>query len=124
MHEFAICRALLLQVSGIVSDRAAESVDRITVEVGPLSGIEPDQLRRAFSVLRTGGLCADAELAVESGGVRVTCLSCGATTETRPNRLICGSCGGFRTRLARGDELRLLRVEIRVAEPVSAPHPR
>jgi hypothetical protein len=33
-----------------------------------------------------------------------------------PNRLICRSCGDFRTRVVAGDELRLRRIELRMPE--------
>lgn len=120
MHELSICQALLTQVALVVGGRAADAVERITIEVGPLSGVDSGLLQRAFAVLRAGGLCDDAELSVQASNVIVACAECGVRTATPPNRLVCGECGGFRTAVVQGAELRLLRVEIRVADPVSA----
>jgi hydrogenase nickel incorporation protein HypA/HybF len=94
-------------------------VARINIEVGPLAGIEPAQLSSAFSVLRLGGCAAQAELSVETTQVMISCLSCGAQSPTRPNRLVCGACGGFRIRILSGEELRLVRVELRA--PMAQP---
>jgi hydrogenase nickel incorporation protein HypA/HybF len=109
----SVCQALLLQVAEIARQRGAATVDSITVEIGPLSGVEPEQLRRAFAVMRTGSGSASAELVIETAAVEVRCLSCGADSETLVNRLVCRACGGFRTRLIAGDELRLRRIELR-----------
>lgn len=115
MHEFSICQALLIQVEEIARAKGAETVDRITIECGLLAGVEPGLLLNAFTVMRRGGIAARAELSVKRIGVRIECRNCGALTDTRANRLVCGECGGFRTRVIRGDELRLRHVEMRTA---------
>jgi hydrogenase nickel incorporation protein HypA/HybF len=110
----AVCQALLSQVAQIAQQHGAEAVACITVEIGPLSGVEPEQLRRAFAVMRAGSGSAAAELLIETVAVEVHCLACGADSETPVNRLVCRTCGGFRTRVIAGDELRLRRIELRV----------
>ena len=119
MHELSVCQALLMQVAEIAAARGATLVERITVEVGPLSGVEPGLLAGAFVVVRAGGCAAQAALLIESTPVSISCLSCGAQSETEPNRLVCSACGGFRTRVVAGDELRLRRVELSLPEPVA-----
>jgi hydrogenase nickel incorporation protein HypA/HybF len=44
--------------------------------------------------------------------VRVRCRTCRAETDAEPNRLVCGTCGDFRTDLISGDELLLVSVEL------------
>jgi hydrogenase nickel incorporation protein HypA/HybF len=119
VHELSICQSLLAQVAEIA---AAKPVWRIVIEVGPLSGVEPVQLAQAFEFARAGSCAAEAELAIETTAVTVLCLECGAQSQTPPNRLLCGACGGFRTRVVAGDELRLRRVEMR--EPPALCHSR
>jgi hydrogenase nickel incorporation protein HypA/HybF len=122
VHELSVCQALLKQVADIAMDRGACAVKRITIEVGPLSGIEPALLASAFRILRTGSCAARAVLCIESPPVGIRCSGCGAHSRTEPNRLVCATCGDFRTRVVAGDELRLRRVELRVPEgtPASA----
>jgi hydrogenase nickel incorporation protein HypA/HybF len=107
----------LIQVADIAQARGAEAVECITIEVGPLSGTEPDLLLNAFLVMRSG-LAAAATLVVKRCPVEISCLHCGVTCETAPNRLICLNCGGWRTRVIAGAELRLLRVAMRIPELV------
>jgi hydrogenase nickel incorporation protein HypA/HybF len=122
VHELAVCQALLTQVAKLANSRGAEAVERITIEVGPLSGTDPDLLREAFLIMRAGRV-AGAALVVVRGRVRIVCLQCAAQSETRPNRLVCASCGGWRTRVMEGEELRLRRVEMRMPGPSEqAPH--
>jgi hydrogenase nickel incorporation protein HypA/HybF len=120
VHELSICLSLLSQVTEIASDRGANAVERITIEVGPLSGVEPALLASAFAIARAGGCAAQAALLIESTTVIIVCVSCGAQSQPKPNRLVCAVCGGFRTRIVTGDELRLRRVELRMPESRSA----
>src|ERR1700722_16190667 len=120
MHELSVCHALLLQITNIAMNRGASAVQRISIEVGPLSGVEPALLERAFEVLRVGSCAAQAVLSIESPALSIRCLSCDAQSCAEPNRLVCGACGDFRTRVVAGDELRLRRVELRVSEPQTA----
>ena len=112
MHELAICQALLDQVHALARQENAAAVTAITIEVGPLSGVEPSLLARAYSLARMNTLAEDAELIVNASPVRVTCEECGAETAASANNLVCGECGNWRTRLVAGDELTLVRVEL------------
>jgi hydrogenase nickel incorporation protein HypA/HybF len=120
VHELSVCQALLGQVAEIAERRGASAVERITIEVGLLSGIEPGLLASAFAILRAGGCASQAQLSIESKGVSISCLDCGARTPVEPNRLVCAACGGFRTRIIAGDELRLRSLELRVRQSRSA----
>jgi hydrogenase nickel incorporation protein HypA/HybF len=116
VHELSVCQALLGQVAEIAKTRGASAVERITIEVGPLSGIEPELLASAFAILRAGGCAAKALLSIEPTRVTISCVACGAPSPAEPNRLVCAVCGGFRTRIIAGDELRLRRLELRMPQ--------
>jgi hydrogenase nickel incorporation protein HypA/HybF len=116
MHEFSICQSLLRQVDGLAALHRAQSVSAVKVAVGPLSGVEPGLLERAFTLARSGGVAAAARLIVETTPIVVRCRSCGVQSEAAPNRLVCGRCGDFRVELASGDELILLSVDLDCAE--------
>jgi hydrogenase nickel incorporation protein HypA/HybF len=117
VHELSVCQALLIQVEDLARGKAAVSVERITIECGSLSGVEPTLLKDAFAIMRLGGIAAAAELVVLSAGVCIECIECGGRNETMPNRLLCAACGGFRTRVISGGELRLRKVEMRTYHP-------
>jgi hydrogenase nickel incorporation protein HypA/HybF len=112
MHEMSVCLALLDQVSAIAADRQAPRATRIELDIGPLSGVEADLLRNAWPIASAGSIAAGADLIINSADVVVRCTQCGTETEVRPNRLVCGSCGDFRTTVVTGDEMILRRVEL------------
>jgi hydrogenase nickel incorporation protein HypA/HybF len=120
MHELSVCQALIAQVVKIAAERGVHAVERVVIEVGPLSGVEPALLAGAFSVVRAGTCAADAVLSIESPAVVIRCMTCGAQSQTAANRLTCAACGGYRTQIVAGDELRLRRVELRVSQPATA----
>lgn len=122
MHELSVCQALIDEVARIVMSREARAVGRITLEVGPLSGVEPELLARAFEIARVGTCAADAELAIAVPEIKVQCSDCGASSRVEPNRLLCATCGGYRTRVLEGDELRLRAVELDVPEEPAPIH--
>lgn len=112
MHELSVCLSLLQQVEQIARDNDASSVTRIILSVGPLSGVEPELLRQAYPLAVAGTVAADAELVMESADIVVRCSQCDSETTAAPNRLLCGSCGDYRTQLVAGDELTLMSVEL------------
>ena len=112
MHELSVCQSMLNQVAAIAAERQALGVASITVRIGLLSGIEPDLLQHAFPIARAGTVAADAQLIIERLPIRVRCEQCGAETDATPNRLLCGACGDWHTRLISGDELILASVEL------------
>jgi hydrogenase nickel incorporation protein HypA/HybF len=103
---------MMRQVSDIAVEHAAQSVSSITIRIGPLSGIEPALLKQAFPIARAGTVANDAELHIETLPVRVRCETCGEESDATANRLLCGVCGDWHTRLISGDELLLASVEL------------
>ncbi|MGB5257359.1 MAG: hydrogenase maturation nickel metallochaperone HypA [Woeseiaceae bacterium] len=116
MHELSVCLSLMQQIDSIVRDRNAARVTKITLDVGPLSGVEPELLRNAYPLAAAGTSAEGAELVMQTGDVVVHCSQCGSESTVAPNKLLCASCGDFRTRLVSGDELTLLRVELEKEE--------
>ena len=116
MHELSICQSLLDQVEGIARQHGARAVERILLQVGPLSGLEPALLRSAWPLVAAGTVAAAAELVIEAAAIRVRCLDCDAESAATANRLLCGACGGFHTRLVSGDELLLARLELSIPD--------
>ena len=121
MHELSVCLALIDQVRRIAADHGATRVDRIVLQIGPLSGVEPALLRNAFPLASAGTPADGAELVIEGSPVEVECTGGGATSEALPNRLLCGSCGDFRTRVTSGEEMTLVSLELTTGDDVTGP---
>jgi len=124
MHELSVCLALMSQVNRIAAEHGARRVERIVLRIGPLSGIEPALLKNAFPLAAAGTVAEDAELAIDHSPVRVKCTICGAESEAAPNRLLCGSCGDFRTRVVSGEEMTLVSLELATGNDLPSPGER
>lgn len=120
MHELAIAQGLIDEVRRVAEQHGADAVEAILVRVGRLAGVEPQLLRRAYTVASAGTIAEHAALAIEVEPVRVSCTACGAETIADPGRIVCGRCGEWKVRVVAGEELLLVRVELSSAEASTA----
>ena len=121
MHELSVCQALVRQLEEIARRECAARITKVTVRIGPLSGVEPQLLRQAYPIASAGSAAADAELVLETQSIRVLCETCGAESDASANRLVCGACGDYHTRMLSGDELLLAQVELEREAPAALP---
>ena len=112
MHELSVCQGLMQQVTAIAQQHRAQRVDKIVLQIGPLSGVVPELVQAAFPFASAGTLAQQAQLIIHSLPIRVHCQTCDAETDAQVNRLLCGKCGDWHTRLVSGDELLLQSVEL------------
>jgi hydrogenase nickel incorporation protein HypA/HybF len=119
MHELSVCMAIVAQVERISRQHAAR-VSSITLKIGPLSGVEPMLLERAYPLAAAGTPLAAARLIIAQLPIRLHCRGCGAETIGAPNHMVCASCGDWHTDLLSGDEMLLASVELERVTSTSA----
>ena len=100
------------QIETIAAERNASSVVSIVVGMGPLSGVEAQLLRHAYPVASAGTIAEGAELVIKDLPLRIKCTQCGEESNALPNKMVCKTCGDWRTTLISGDELMLMSVEL------------
>ena len=120
MHELAVAQALVEQVEAVISQHRAAGATSIRVRIGPLAGVVPDLLATAFPLAAAGSRLQHAALDLVEAPIKVRCQTCGAESEAAMNRLICGACGDWHTRVISGDDLLLESVELETS-PTLAP---
>ncbi len=112
MHELSIADALVKQVEGIVAKEGATRVTSITVEIGALSGVDPDALSAAFPfVAETSPAIDKATLQIVAIPASVICQDCNAPQEATELR-VCVKCGSTRISIGEGRVLTLRSVEL------------
>jgi hydrogenase nickel incorporation protein HypA/HybF len=112
MHEYSIVQELVARVEDLSRLHRAQSVRRLVLRIGELSGVEAGLLSTAYDTFRERTCCENADLAIEPVAARWACPACGAAIP-RGSALRCGSCGRS-ARLLEGDEIILARVEMEV----------
>lgn len=112
MHELNICRSLLSQASDIAHENGANWIGRLTVQIGPLGGVEAALLARAFEIARHEAGQDAAILEIEVLPLVVHCTRCGHECEVEANDLSCRECGDWKVRVVSGAEMILKSVEL------------
>lgn len=112
MHEMAICESIRSEIEeqAIVSRFAR--VNRVTLEIGPLAGVEIEALRFSFDVAMRGSPAEAAELVVISCPATAWCLPCGDTVPIAARYDPCPRCGSHQLQMTSGEELRIKELEV------------
>ena len=113
MHETSLVRSLLTQVEQIMIQHEATSVDSVTVEIGPLSGVEGDLVQAAFLQL-SPTVPGMPQLVIREIGLQILCRDCEVESAVAGLTLQCPICRSPRVQILRGDEFRLIDVSIQV----------
>ena len=116
MHEQSLIRSLLTQVDQLMQQHQATAVENVTVEVGPLSGVEVLLLQSAWQQLVTGGIYASTELEIRETGLLLRCRECCRESNFPTLCFQCGHCGSKQVQILRGDSFQLLDVTLKVPE--------
>jgi len=116
MHELAVCQDIIAQVENIAREHNAISVCQVTLDIGPLSGVEAALLTAAFPVASAGTVAESARLEIQNIPVTVSCSLCQEQSTVSSNNLSCRHCGNWKTRLVSGDEMLLRRIEMDTRE--------
>ena len=109
MHELGITRNIV----AIVSERArGQTVLRVTLEVGRLSGMFPEAIRFCFDVCSKGTPLEGATLQIIDIEGRGHCDACGAEPVMTAALGRCPVCREPRLRVVAGTELNIKEMEV------------
>jgi hydrogenase nickel incorporation protein HypA/HybF len=112
VHEYSIVQELVARVEDLSRLHRAQSVRRLVLKIGELSGVEAGLLTTAYDTFRERTCCENADLAIEPVRARWMCPACD-TAVARNAVLRCPTCQGP-ARLVEGDEIVLARIEMEV----------
>ena len=114
MHEISLVQGLLQQLHDIARQHKTSRVLKVTMVVGPLSGVVVESFQFGFDILtKEDDLVRDAELKIIIPEVVYRCSGCGAeytTSGGRPER--CESCDDNLLYTEDGNDLILQQVEM------------
>ena len=116
MHEASLVRNLLDQVRRLADAQAADGVERIELEIGPLSGVEAELVASAFRDLRGEFGLGHSELVIEQVPLVAQCPDCEQRFELVEFDFRCPSGCAGRVRVVQGEACLLKRVSLRVPD--------
>jgi hydrogenase nickel incorporation protein HypA/HybF len=112
MHEFGIATEIVNVVKETVESRPVKRLISVTVEVGQLAMVNPEQLKFSFEMITEGGPFEGVEMRVETLPAVARC-KCGFEGALGDEDYVCPKCGGMYELLSgRGISIKNLEVEL------------
>ncbi len=108
MHELGITQNIVAIVEEAAKGRR---VQRVTLEVGALSGVMSEAIAFCFDVVTAGTALEGASLEIQEIEGRARCESCGDEFATDTLFALC-PCGSYRFTRLRGEELNVKSMEL------------
>ncbi|WP_346891777.1 hydrogenase maturation nickel metallochaperone HypA [uncultured Roseibium sp.] len=112
MHEMSICESIL----GLLRDQAQSQnfskVERVCLEIGPLSGVEIEALKFGFDVVMRDTLADGARLEIIETAGTAWCMPCGHSVTIEQRFDACPDCGSHQLQVTGGEELRIKELEV------------
>ncbi|MDP1581309.1 MAG: hydrogenase maturation nickel metallochaperone HypA [Candidatus Didemnitutus sp.] len=112
MHEVGIMESALTVITREARAHHAQRVERITLRIGAISGVEPDALRFAFEAVSPGSVADGAKLVIRRVPARAHCRECDKDFTIESGFIFqCPRCHAFSGDVRAGRELELARLE-------------
>lgn len=108
MHELSVTESVISAVTDKVGDRA---VQRVTLEIGKLSGVVADSVYFYFEMCSEGTPLEGAKLEIIDVPGRARCRTCGAELELEDVIALC-DCGSADLEILGGEQLKIKEVEV------------
>jgi len=114
MHEASIAQNVIESVLRLIEDGTVRgTIKSVSLRVGRLTAVVPDNLTFMFGVLAEGGPLAGVSLNIEEVAIRASCQACQASFEMADQfRVWCPSCESSDVRIETGRELLIQSVEV------------
>jgi hydrogenase nickel incorporation protein HypA/HybF len=109
MHELSLTQNV---VEICEQNAGGRRVTAVVLEIGALSGVEPDAMAFCFDACTKETLLDGARLVIERVEARALCEECRGEFAPLAYFDPCPACGGFRVRIVAGEELRVKELEV------------
>ena len=111
MHELGLCDALLRMLRKISAEEELTAVQKITLEIGELSGVLPHFMTDCWEAVIDGTEFADTEMVIVSVPGTARCLDCETEFRVDVNKLRCPFCESDKLMPLTGNDMTLKEVE-------------
>ena len=124
MHEYSIMDDIVKAALNSLEGYEVENVEKVLLEVGELTFLNPVQLKFCFKVLTEDNALSGAELVIQEKKAEIECTSCGFTGAIgdKPEEIhfgipsiLCPKCEG-EVKLVSGRECILRNIKMNVKD--------
>ena len=112
MHEVGLMENALAIALEYAARERVERIEKLSMRVGTLSGVEPDALWFAFDIVTQNTIAEGARLDIESCPTRCYCEVCRREFEPVEMGYDCPVCQTWSQSIVQGKELELASLEV------------
>jgi hydrogenase nickel incorporation protein HypA/HybF len=107
MHEMSIAESILQIVEDAAAKQGFKRVTEVRLEIGVLSGVEPDALGFCLDVVLKDSVAEGARIEMELLPGQGYCIDCSATVPINALYDACIECGSYKVEATSGKEMRV-----------------
>ncbi len=119
MHELSMADAIVKTAVDVAEKNEAEQITEVTIEIGELTLLNPEQLKFMIEVLSENTLLEGAEIKTELIPIELICESCNYEGPRGPDELDhyvpvvkCPECGEGNIKINKGRECNVKTIKI------------
>ncbi|MEI8571840.1 hydrogenase maturation nickel metallochaperone HypA [Methylomonas sp. LW13] len=112
MHEMSLCESVLQIIEQQAKAQQFAKVKTVWLEIGALSGVEPEAMQFSFEVVMQGSLADQARLEIIDVPGVAWCMPCGCEVLVRQLYDECPHCGSHQLQIVDGDQMRIKELEV------------
>lgn len=112
MHEMALCEGVIELIENEARRQSFSKVTAVWLEIGVLSGVEPEAMRFCFDVVAAHSIAAGARLEILTPPGTAFCMSCVKSVTVERRYDPCPCCGSHQLQITAGEEMRVKELEV------------
>jgi hydrogenase nickel incorporation protein HypA/HybF len=112
MHELSLCESILQVLEQQATVQQYTKVRIVWLEIGVLSGVEPEAMRFSFDVVTIGSLADQAKLEIIEVPGQAWCMACACNVVVEQLYDVCPKCGSHQLQVNNGDQMRIKEIEV------------
>ncbi len=112
MHEMSLAEGVLQLIEDAARKEKFSSVKAVWLEIGQLSGVEPQAMAFCFDAVTRDSVAAGARLEIIALPGTGWCMACEKTVPMTEVFGECPQCGGYQMQVTGGTEMRVKELEV------------
>ncbi len=112
MHEVGVAYEILKVAVSTAKESGAESIKKIGVTVGSLSGVEVTSLEFALNSLKEETIAKDAVIEIEKVTAKGVCCECGKESTPDTFFAVCSYCNSPALEITAGEDFFISYIDV------------
>lgn len=112
MHEMSLCEGVLEILEDYARSQGFARVRVVWLEIGVLSGVEPEAMRFCFDAVMRNTLADQARLEISEVPGEAWCMQCSKAVRIEQRFDACPDCGSYQLQVSGGEEMKIKELEV------------